>query len=167
VEEALGSTGCARLIRIGDALYGAASADGVKWTALGRKTWDAMPASVIVGIGVAGQHDAAATAQVEALTHKNPATQTGIYDLTLIDDGTASDLRSFFQGDAVDLDYHGGGLSVRAEVASSLVQSVVFKVDGTPVATDSSAPFVFDRPAVRTLARRNDLRDVPDAFRVQ
>ncbi len=144
VEGAFGNSGYLRLIRIGDALYGAASEDGAKWTALGEQSWDVMPASIITGIGVAGQHDASVSAEVEALVAWDVSTETGLYGLTLIDDGTSSELRPFYQGEAVDLDYYADGLSVRAEVASALVQSVVFKIDGAAVATDSAAPFIYD-----------------------
>ena len=144
VEGAFGSSGYLRLIRIGDVLYGAASEDGAKWTSLGEQRWDAMPNSIITGIGVAGQHDASVSAEVEALVAKDVSTETGLYGLTLIDDGASSELRAFYQGEAVDLDYYAEGLSVRAEAASALVQSVVFKIDGAAVATDSTAPFSFD-----------------------
>jgi arylsulfatase A-like enzyme len=137
VEDALGTDGHVRLIRVDDALYGAASTNGQTWVSLGKQSWESMPASLVTGIGVAGQYDAAVTAQVEAVVQN----QTGLYDLTLVENGT--DLRSFFQGDIVDLDYYTDGLSVRAEVSAS-VQSVVFNIDGAPVATDNAAPFEFD-----------------------
>ena len=153
VEDALGSDGWVRLIRAGDALYGAASTNGEQWVSFGKQTWESMPASLITGIGVAGQHDAAVTAQVEAVV-KNPV---GLYNLTLVENAT--DLRSFFQGDVVDLDYYTDGLSIRAD-ASASVQSVVFKIDGAPFSTDSVAPFVFDLSALS--AGNHTLEVVPD-----
>jgi len=141
VEDALSADGFVRLIHVGDALYGAVSTNGQQWVSFGKQTWDSMPASLITGIGVAGQHDAAVTAQVETVVQS----QTGLYDLTLVDSET--DLRSFFQGDVVDFDYYTEGLTVRAEVSDS-VQSVVFQIDGAPAATDSNAPFEFDLTAL-------------------
>lgn len=144
VEESLGSTGSVRLIRVGDGFYGAASEDGRRWVSLGRYTWETMPAELTAGLGVASQYNAPLQAQLAELVERDLATETGIYDLTLVDDGAGTDLRSFFQGDVLDVDYYSSGLSVRAEVASACVQSVVFNVDGSPVATDDSAPFAVD-----------------------
>lgn len=137
VEDALGSNGYARVTRVGDALYGAASSDGHKWTSFGKQTWEGMSASLLTGIGVAGQNDADVSATVETVVQQ----PIGLYDLTLVDNGT--DLRSFFQGDLVDLDYYKDGLSIRAEVSAS-VQEVRFRVDGALVANDTTAPFIFD-----------------------
>lgn len=144
VDGSLGNAGYLRLIRKGDAFYGAASANGETWISLGKQEWETMPASLETGIGVAGQNNAPAQASVGEIVATDVLAGTGIYELSLLENAGGNVLRSFHQGDVLDLAHYPSGLSVRADVASNLVKSVVFEINGAPVATDSGAPFIYD-----------------------
>jgi arylsulfatase A-like enzyme len=144
VADSPGNTGHLRLIRKGDAFYGAMSADGEMWISLGKQEWESMPGTLVSGIGVAGQSNAPAQARVGEIAATDVAGGTGLYELTLTDNAAGTALRSFFEGDVLDLGHYPAGLSVRAEAASDLVKSVVFEINGAPAGTDSGAPFTHD-----------------------
>jgi hypothetical protein len=82
VEGTLGNAGHLRLIRKGDAFYGAASTDGETWVSLGKQEWETMPGSLETGIGVAGQNNAPAQAGVSQIVATDVAAGTGLYELS-------------------------------------------------------------------------------------
>ena len=143
VADEFGSTGFVRLIRLGDSFHGAVSEDGVKWTSLGDFQWDQTPANVVAGLAAAGQNDHPIITRLKPPLFKKPSSTTGVFKLSLIDSSAGESLRTFHNGDVVDLAYYQNALLVRA-AAVGVVGSIQFKVDGQTVATDSTAPYDFD-----------------------
>lgn len=145
VADEFGSSGFVRVLRIKDTFYGAVSNDGTQWTSLGNFEWDRTPDQLLTGLAVAGQYDQPVTTRLSPPTATRPSVETNIYKLSLIDNASGRILRTFDQGDALDLNYYAGGMRVRAAVtAASGMRSMVFKVDGVTRAIDSSTPYEFD-----------------------
>ena len=143
VADEFDSSGYVRLIRLGDSLHGAVSEDGVKWTSLGEFQWDQMPDSLLVGIAAAGQDNQPVISRLRPPTIARPSVDSGVFRLSLIDSSVGQVLRTFHNGDVVDLDYYQDALRVRASVAG-LIGSIEFKINGVSTVTDSIAPYDFD-----------------------
>jgi arylsulfatase A-like enzyme len=137
------SSGFVRLIRLGDSFHGAVSEDGVKWTSLGDFQWDQTPAKLVAGLAAAGQDDQPVVTRLKPPTFSKPSRQKGVFKLSLADLSAGKILRTFHNGDVVDLDYYQNALRIRASIAGS-IGSVQFKVDGNTTATDSIAPYDFN-----------------------
>lgn len=143
VEDEFGSSGFVRLIRMGDSFHGAVSEDGVMWTSLGNFQWDQTPTTLLAGLAAAGQDNQPVITRLKPPSFGLPSSNTGVFQLSLIDSSVGQVLRNFHNGDTVDLDYYQNALRVRASIAGS-VGSVAFKINGALVATDSIAPYDFD-----------------------
>ena len=98
----------------------------MRWTSLGDFRWDQMPATVLAGLAAAGQDDKPVITRLKPPKFSIPSSDSGVLKLSLVNSSIGKTLRTFHNGDVVDLDYYHDALSVRAAIVGTIGSCLLY-----------------------------------------